>query len=449
MGWISSRQGFALAGVTLAAVVLAGCAGSPSQRAGRGVVTKVEGGVDPKYGVTASRRVVDTGKPIPRGGGRNQIGKPYTIAGKRYVPREEPGYDRVGTASWYGADFHGRLTANGEIYDKTALSAAHTTMPLPSYARVTNLSNGKSVIVRVNDRGPYHGNRIIDLSQKVAEILDFRHRGLAQVRVQYVGRASTEGSDDRLLISSYREGGGGSIEADRRAIAQGYRGGVNVASLSGPTVVASRPPASLPPAALPQANPTALAAPPGVAVAALPPATPAAPAARPAAVVAVATLPPVAAPPTAPTPRATGTPLALDPVSPSLSSGRAVPAPVSTSVPAAALPPLTKPAAQSAEIIARDLPPAVGGPLVLLPGGPPPVAPAPTPAAARQPLPPGFQVGPQPVMRPTLPSSYAATAPMEDAFAAFDQSSAGIPPRELVAALLKAAPKVDRPNTNR
>lgn len=439
MGWILGRQGYALAGVALAAVVLAGCAGNPSPRSGRAAPMGADGGVDPKYGVTASRRVVDTGKPIPRGGGRNQIGKPYTIAGKRYVPREEPGYDRVGTASWYGADFHGRLTANGEIYDKTALSAAHTTMPLPSYARVTNLSNGKSVIVRVNDRGPYHGNRVIDLSQKVSEILDFRHRGLARVRVQYVGRASTQGSDDRLLMASYREGDSGSIETDRRYIAQGYRAGVNVASLSGPTVVASRPPASLPPASLP---PVTAATPPGVAVAALP-AAPALPTAvRPAPLVVAASLPPVVAT-TAPVPRATGTPLALDPIT------SPVAPPPAALVPATALPPLTKPASQSADIIARDLPPAVGGPLVLLPGGPPPVGPVPTPAAVRQSLPPGFQVGPQPVMRQTLPSSYAATASVEDAFAAFDQSSAGIPPRELVAALMKAKPKVDRPNTNR
>ena len=107
-----------------------------------------------KYGVKASPRVSNLRTRLPRGGGRDQVGKPYKVAGKWYYPKEDRQYRKVGGASWYGDAFHGRLTANGEVYDMTHLTAAHPTMPLPSYARVTNLKNGSSVIVRVNDRGP-------------------------------------------------------------------------------------------------------------------------------------------------------------------------------------------------------------------------------------------------------------------------------------------------------
>src|SRR3989304_1442025 len=105
-------------------------------------------------------------QPVPKGGGSYQPGKPYQIAGLRYTPQEDPGYDRVGSASWYGELFHGRRTANGEIYDMDRLSAAHPTLPLPIYARVTNLQNNRSIIVRINDRGPYANYRIIDLSRR-------------------------------------------------------------------------------------------------------------------------------------------------------------------------------------------------------------------------------------------------------------------------------------------
>jgi rare lipoprotein A len=157
-----------------------------------------------EYGVKASPRVVTDLRHIPRGGGRNLVGQPYKVAGRWYYPKEEPGYRRQGKASWYGSAFHGRLTANGEIYDTTRLTAAHPTMPLPSYARVTNLANGSSVIVRVNDRGPYHSDRVIDLSQKAATVLDYQHTGTADVKVEYVGRAPLEGSDDAFLMASYR-----------------------------------------------------------------------------------------------------------------------------------------------------------------------------------------------------------------------------------------------------
>src|SRR5690242_15415998 len=167
---------------------------------------KFAGRVDPKYGVSSSPRVVEFGEPVPKGGGTYRVGKPYTVAGRVYVPEEDANYQQEGMASWYGDDFHGRLTANGEVFDMDALTAAHTTLPMPCYARVTNLSNGKSLIVRVNDRGPYHGNRLIDVSNKAAELLEFKGNGVARVRVEYVGRAPLEGSDDRQLVATLRTG---------------------------------------------------------------------------------------------------------------------------------------------------------------------------------------------------------------------------------------------------
>jgi rare lipoprotein A len=131
------------------------------------------------------------------------------IAGRSYYPNERPqGYAVVGMASWYGDAFHGRRTANGEVFDRNSISAAHPTLPLPSYVRVTNLGNGHSMIVRVNDRGPYHGGRVMDVSQRVAETLDFKRAGTAKIRVEYVGRADLAGSDDEKLLATLRTDGG-------------------------------------------------------------------------------------------------------------------------------------------------------------------------------------------------------------------------------------------------
>ena len=138
--------------------------------------------------------------------GGYKLGQPYTINGHTYYPSDNPSYRSEGIASWYGPDFHGRLTANGEIFDMHGISAAHPTMPIPSYARVTNLDNGRSLIVRVNDRGPYARNRIIDVSIGAANALGFYGDGLAHVRVEYVGRAPIEGSDDRALLATLRDG---------------------------------------------------------------------------------------------------------------------------------------------------------------------------------------------------------------------------------------------------
>lgn len=127
--------------------------------------------------------------PIPKGGGRRHLGKPYSVAGRKFYPRETPNYDKTGIASWYGKRFHRRKTANGEWYDMNHFTAAHKTFPLPSYAKVTNVATGKSLIVRVNDRGPFVGNRIIDLSKRSADYLGTKNKGTATVRVQYIGPA--------------------------------------------------------------------------------------------------------------------------------------------------------------------------------------------------------------------------------------------------------------------
>src|SRR5438874_13207329 len=184
------------AAAVAACLVLANCASS----------NKFASRVDPKYGVSSSPRVVAFGDPVPKGGGTYRVGKPYTVAGRVYVPEEDTDYRAEGMASWYGDDFHGRLTANGEVFDMASLTAAHPTLPIPSYARVTNIRNGKSLIVRVNDRGPYHDNRLIDVSNKAAELLEFTANGVARVRVEYVGRAPLEGSDDRQLMATLRTG---------------------------------------------------------------------------------------------------------------------------------------------------------------------------------------------------------------------------------------------------
>lgn len=123
-----------------------------------------------------------------------KIGKPYTVAGHTYVPAENPNYDETGTASWYGDAFHGGPTANGEVYDMHQLTAAHKTLPMPSYAYVHNPVNGRTIMVRINNRGPFKGDRIVDLSREAARQLDFKAQGLATVRVTYAGPAPLDGN---------------------------------------------------------------------------------------------------------------------------------------------------------------------------------------------------------------------------------------------------------------
>ncbi|MDR7032571.1 septal ring lytic transglycosylase RlpA family protein [Mesorhizobium sp. BE184] len=200
------RRASAFVLVAASAALLAACATPQPKGMVNTKSRSKEYFAESEYGVKASPRVTNARYGIKRGGGRDQLGKPYQVRGKWYYPKEDRKYSKVGSASWYGDAFHGRLTANGEIYDVSHLTAAHPTMPLPSYARVTNMANGSSVIVRVNDRGPYHDGRIIDLSKRAAEMLDYAHSGTARVKVDYVGRAPLDGHDDQYLMASYQTG---------------------------------------------------------------------------------------------------------------------------------------------------------------------------------------------------------------------------------------------------
>jgi rare lipoprotein A len=131
-------------------------------------------------------------------GGGYRVGVPYQIGDNWYYPREQPDYDEVGIASWYGPTFYGKQTADGEIYDGDGLTAAHRTLPMPVNVRVTNLENGKSLVLRVNDRGPFADGRIIDVSKHAAELLGFYAKGTAKVRVTYLGRSDQPTPADEL-----------------------------------------------------------------------------------------------------------------------------------------------------------------------------------------------------------------------------------------------------------
>lgn len=145
-------------------------------------------------------------------GGYYKVGQPYQINNQWYYPKEDYSYDETGVASWYGGNFHDQMTANGEIYNKDELTAAHKTLPLPSLARVTNLENGRSVVVRVNDRGPFSGARIIDVSQRSAGLLGFERQGTAKVRVQVLADESKAIADAMRHYGHPKEEGASSVE---------------------------------------------------------------------------------------------------------------------------------------------------------------------------------------------------------------------------------------------
>jgi rare lipoprotein A len=210
-----------------ASILLAGCSAETKVVRGKEYFSEKE------YGVKASPRVVQPGQPVPKGGGRYVTGKPYKVKDQWFYP-DDPRHVEVGMASWYGSAFHGRLTANGEVYDIDGLTAAHPTMPLPSYARVTNLRNGRSMIVRVNDRGPFLHGRVMDLSQRVAEMLDTRRHGVAKVKVQYIGPARLDGLDEPMLLASYDPGGGSSRTMFASARPPAPRPGVTMAAYAPP-----------------------------------------------------------------------------------------------------------------------------------------------------------------------------------------------------------------------
>jgi rare lipoprotein A len=141
-----------------------------------------------RLGAEAVKSTLTPGETL----GDFKVGKPYQIQGEWYYPRESYSYDETGVASWYGPGFHGRKTANGEKFHQREMTAAHPTLQMPSFVRVTNLENGRSVIVRINDRGPYSRGRIIDVSERAAELLDFKKKGTALVRVTVLGDESRQ-----------------------------------------------------------------------------------------------------------------------------------------------------------------------------------------------------------------------------------------------------------------
>lgn len=132
--------------------------------------------------------------------GRYKVGSPYQVAGVWYYPQVDYGYVETGIASWYGPNFHNKMTANGELFDQNEVSAAHRTLPLPSYVRVTNLENGRALVVRVNDRGPFAHGRIIDMSRRAAQLLGFERKGTAKVRIEILAEES------RKVAEAYQNG---------------------------------------------------------------------------------------------------------------------------------------------------------------------------------------------------------------------------------------------------
>lgn len=181
----------------LLAPVMAACATNHGSGVKRAAFTSKE------FGVRVSPRVT-TAKYPPHGGGRYMPNNPYVVRGVTYRPVDGPGYVATGEASWYGQDFHGRRTANGEIFGAYYLTAASPVLPIPSYARVTNLENGRSVLVRINDRGPYMQGRVADLSYETASVLGFVNQGSAQIQIAYAGPAPLNGDDSRMLMASLR-----------------------------------------------------------------------------------------------------------------------------------------------------------------------------------------------------------------------------------------------------
>lgn len=170
-----------------------------------------------------------------------KVGKPYQIKGVWYYPQEDYDYDETGIASWYGPDFHGKLTANGEVFDQNAVSAAHKTLPMPSVVRVTNMENGRSLVVRVNDRGPFANGRVIDMSRRAAQLLGFEGQGTAKVRVEIMAEES------RVLAGKLAPSGG---PGEPEVVAAAPRGSVTAQSLPPPgssepsrpvTVAAAKP----------------------------------------------------------------------------------------------------------------------------------------------------------------------------------------------------------------
>jgi len=188
----------------------------------------------------------------PRSGRPVKIGQPYQVNGIWYHPKDEPDYEETGLASWYGDPFHGRQTASGDVYDMNALTAAHKTLPLPSTVRVTNLENGRTLLLTVNDRGPFVNGRIIDVSRRGAQLLGFYASGTAKVRVQVVPDERGRPPDTQLAMVAPRPV---TSDEERRAVVAVPSGRVETQSLPPPPGVAEAPARAVSPPVRPAAPP--------------------------------------------------------------------------------------------------------------------------------------------------------------------------------------------------
>jgi len=204
--------------IAAAAVLLAACA-------------------EAKLVMHTAKRLGDTNKSQ----GDYKVGNPYQVGGVWYYPGEDMSYNRTGIASWYGPNFHGKPTANGEVFDQWEVSAAHKTLPMPSVVRVTNMVNGRSLVVRINDRGPFKPGRIIDLSRRAAQLLGIEKTGTAQVRVQILPNESR-------IAAQRAKAGGTQLSASDAPIKAEKAENVSsaaVASQSLPEPVMAKPPSKL------------------------------------------------------------------------------------------------------------------------------------------------------------------------------------------------------------
>jgi rare lipoprotein A len=218
----STRAGLALVlslVLSLALGALGGCAETRlAVHAAKEIVKRDRG--SPEKTARRTPKRAKNGAPLGQGG-VYKVGDPYQVEGVRYRPEEDPDYSLTGIASWYGRPFHGRRTANGETYDMNALTAAHKTLPMPVYVRVTNLVNGRSLVLRVNDRGPFVNGRIIDVSRRAAQLLGFIKQGTARVRVDMVDRGGKVRFAAKPITS----------EAEKRAVKAAPQKPVAVAKL--------------------------------------------------------------------------------------------------------------------------------------------------------------------------------------------------------------------------
>lgn len=206
----------------LGALVLSACSSHHTQKSYK------HGKLDPFAG-TGSPYYKGRGA-IPFAGGKRHIGDPYQVAGRWFTPHEQPGYDKKGQASWYGEAFHRRRTSNGEWFDMNTMTAAHATLPIPSYAKVTNLENGREVIVRINDRGPFVDTRILDVSKRAADELGYRQKGIAHVRVQLIGPAPLNDNGARHVMAMNDALQNGASVNQLASLSQSDVGSVQVAS---------------------------------------------------------------------------------------------------------------------------------------------------------------------------------------------------------------------------